>query len=520
MGIVIIRNGKPYYEETSSQYTGDKIGGEFSSWDTITTDPNEFIKESYGILSDRNATLYQTSPHARACINKPLTYAIGDGITFKSAINHDFLGWTKKQAQEWSRRFTTLLHLEKMAAGWYENQAILFREASKCGDAILYFVRDDESHLPIELIVAGGHAIDWEHSTDNGKETPSGENWILGIRMDKFGRRKAFWQKVTGSEIKFKDEAGNQNAIQFLFQELAGQARGYGQIHSIIALIKQMDRVWDATVARMVLESVLMGYYNVDHTDVGAQMRGIVDAAKGNTAPSTEGTTATTMVRSNDMPPGSMLHLRNRESMTFSDIKTPSDNFGLANEWLLKTIAMARGYPPEFILGEYNTSYTAHKGALNDTIKKYMSERRQFVRAVERPINLEYLKYFARTGQIEVPPSFWMDHRTREALLEGTYLGPVPGHINPLQEVNADVKAVENSFTDHEAVARKHGRDWYNTVDEWAEQQKIWAEGSAEMQAEVMARQEAELARQETQEQEQEQEKEIEGEGKSDDNQD
>ena len=489
MPILVFKNGRLSRSESSAQYCGDKIGGEFRSWDTISTDPNEFIRESYGVLSDRNATLYQTSPHARACINKPLSYVIGDGIAFKSAINADFVGWTAQRAKEWSKRFSLLLHLDTLYDGWYKKQAIVFREASKCGDCIIYFLREEGREAPLELLVAPGQAIDWRHSTDRTEETP-GDRWVLGILLDKYSRRKAFWQKSTRSRFNFKDENGNVDAIQFMFQESAGQARGYGQIHSAIALVKQFDRFIDSTVARSVIESIMLGYYNVDKTDVGRQMRQIADMSMGNATPSTQVIQASTTVKSNDMPVGAMMELQNRESMTFNDLKTPSDNFDAFNKWAMRWLAMARGYPPEFLLGEYSTSFTAHKGALNDADKKSLQERGQFAATVEKPINKAYLRHYALTGQIDVPPSFWTDYRMGEALLQGTYLGPVPGHINPLQEVKADVEAVKASFNDHEAVARKYGREWDDTIDEWEEQQTRWAQGSAEMKAQAMATQE------------------------------
>lgn len=489
MTIFIVRNGKVATQTNSQQYWGEKIGGELDSWNTISTDPNQFIRDSYGILSERNATLYQTEPLARACINKPLSYAIGAGIVFKSAINHEFLGWSRKKAKDWSKKFTVLLHLEKMAAGWYDNQAILFREASICGDSVLYLLREEGNELPIDLIPCGGHVIGWEMS--DSYDLSAG--WILGIKHDGYGRKTSFFQKSTQTSFDFKDKNGNINAIQFLFQELAGQARGYGLIHSAISLIKKMGRVWDATIARMVMESIMLGYYNVDTTDIGSQVRSAADAARGNSgAPSTRrDDTASTISGTNDLIPGNMMTLRNRESMTFNDIKTPSDNFGMANSLFLDLISMARGYPPEFISGKYNTSYTAHKGALNDSEKKFTQERTTFARTVERPVNQEYLKHFATTGQIDVPAGFWSDHKIRAALLQGSYIGPVPGHVNPLQEVNADVKAVEKSFTDYVTVARKFNRDWSEEIDDWAEQNERWSAASPEYQAEVMAAEES-----------------------------
>jgi len=488
MPIMVIRGNKLITNETSSQYYGDKIPGELDSWDALADDPNKFLLDSYGVLSQRNSTLYQTEPVARACINKPLTYAIGDGVVFKSAVNADTVGWTKEQTTDWSKRLSLLLHLEKLAGGWYGKQSILFREASITGDSILYFLREDDNELPIEFIPVGGQAIDWEH-TDKARQIPG---WMLGIKMDQFGRETHFWQKSTDKEFAFKDDVGNINAIHFMFQELAQQARGYGMLQSVISLMKKMGKVWDATIARMVLESIMLGYYNVDTTDVAKQIKNFAGRANGKSTLTNDSSgSASSFEKSDNVQPGTMMQLKNKESMTFNDLKTPSDNFGMANELYIRLMSQARGYPPEFIEGRYNTSFTAHKGALNDAVKKFTQERKVFTDNVEKKVNLELLKHLARTGQIEVPTAFWTDYKVREACLMGTYLGPVPGHINPLQEVNANVKAVENGFTDHEAVARNYGNDFHEFVDSWDEQQTRWLEGSAEHKATVMAAEEA-----------------------------
>jgi capsid protein len=470
-------DGKIISRGISAQYDGSKAGGDLHGWTTFTTNPNDFVFSSYGTLSKRNATLYHTSSIARACVNKPLTYAIGDGLVHRSAIDADFLGINSKAAKEWSRNFTELLHYEKIESGYYEKQALLYREAKITGDSVLYFLREEDSEIPFDLIAAGGDEIDWK-TVDN--------NHILGIFVDDYNRRSGFRRAKTGKDLMFRDADGNQNAIQFLFRERPGQIRGFGCYYSEIARAKGLDRVWDATIERMVQESVQMGYFNTSYTDPAQQAANMARQARGETPKSGELKNASS--GRTEMVPGNMYVFENGESMQFTDLKTPSNNFGLANEWSLRMFAMAVGYPPEFIRGEYSTSYTAHRGGLNDAIKKYMQERNTFARYVDQVVNLEYLKYFIRSGELKVKPSFWTDHRVRRAYLSGSVLGPVPGHINPFVEAKADILADEAGYNTKSTISAKYGHDFWNTIDEWADQQMAWFNASPAQQAEQLAK--------------------------------
>jgi hypothetical protein len=477
MSLVIYKNGSPtYYSPRSAQYCGDKTGEEFRDWVTFGSDPNDFITCTYGTLVQRCVTLYHTSAIARACVNKPTSYAIGDGLVFKSEVDHKALGMTRKQAEKWQRTFTSLLHIEKQLSNYYEKQAQLFREAKISGDAFLYLLREENSMLdmPFDLIAVGGGDIDWQKS---------GKNIKLGIKTDTYGRRKAFYRCARKTPVKFMDSNGNINALQMMFRERPQQLRGLSCYYSEIARFKNIDRFWDAVLERVVQEAIQLGYFQASDTNVAAQARAMarrsMSAAQrdGDTQSSTSSNSVT---RSDNMKTGGMYWLGNEESMQFTELKTPSNNFGMFNEWSVKMACMAVKYPPEFILGEYSTSFTAHKGALNDAIRQFMSERKTFERTVDYAVNLEYLKHFIRTGQIETPKGFWESGHVRRASIAGVTLGPVPGHVNPLQEVKADIAAVEAGLTTRSSMAAKFGHDWYNMIDKWKTEQIEWFNQSLE----------------------------------------
>ena len=433
-------------------------------WTVYNSDPNAFVRYTYGELCNRAATLYHTSAIARACIHKPLAYVLGSGLIFRSAIDEGFLGLSRDAAKEWSKRFSRLLHAEKLEVGWYEKSAQLYTDAAITGDALVYFLREGEMgkyDKPFDLIVAGGYDIDDRYQR-NGYE--------LGIKIDKFNRCLGFRNRA-GKNIELVDGEKNINAIIYRGTTRAGQIRGLSRYYSEIGRSRAFDRMWDATVERMVQEAILIGYHNLELSD--PQMQG---EAAGRMAAGKSKETAEEIKKMGGgipMPPGMYVY-GNNESLTFTDLKTPSNNFGTANEWILNMFAMATGYSSEFLASKYSTSYTAHKGALNDVWRRIITDRTAYIQQVEDKINAEYLRHFIRTGQINVPGEFWDDYKIQRAYIAGSYIGPVLGAINPLQEVRADIQAVAEGGMTQEAFAAKRGVDYWPMLDEMRSQYDAW----------------------------------------------
>ncbi|MCP4393641.1 MAG: phage portal protein, partial [Alphaproteobacteria bacterium] len=178
------------------------------------------------------------------------------------------------------------------------------------------------------------------------------------------------------------------------------------------------------------------------------------------------------------------------ENLEFTDLKTPSNNFGPFKEWIWNYVAAAVGTPPEVMMSKYSTSFTAHKGALNDFVKSYMKKRKTFERVVLNIVVKEIMKDAITQGFITAPGFFDGNWMIQQAYLQGMYLGPVPGHINPLVEVKADAESVKNAFKLRSDVASMNGNEWNNFVSEWAEEQKEFTSVPPEYQAEEVFKQE------------------------------
>ena len=78
------------------------------------------------------------------------------------------------------------------------------------------------------------------------------------------------------------------------------------------------------------------------------------------------------------------------------------------------------------------------------------------------------------------------DRVVLEAHLQGAYLGPVPGHINPSVEVKALQTAVEQGFMLRSDATAKFGNNFWDVVDEWEAEEQRHSQRSLEQQAALL----------------------------------
>lgn len=489
--IMIVNGNKVSPIQTQNQMTGEKIPGDLQAWSYFGTDPNTLLLWSYQTISERATTLFHTHAPVSAAINKTAMYAIGTGLKFRSQPDWKTLGIKKEYAKDWGMRFQALVHYMFVMLNFYQKQGILFRTADIMGDSLLLFDRTEQPDgMPFDLIEAGGDYIDWQKTGSYNND-----NVTLGIIHDKFQRRKGI-KTTDGESISFTDANNDQNLIQFYNKYMARQLRGYPLAYKIIAAAKNNDRWWDATLQRLVMETIILGTTTNTTSDFGSQVDDLANIAKNEAAGSSAERTVTTsqITNSSQLMPGSIMQLRGKGELNFTDLKTPANNFDKVQSAYMDIVGMATDVPPEVIMSKYSTSFTAHKGALNDFEKSYMLKRGNFMNTVCTVTLREIAKYLIMNEYIEQPaPGFFKDPIVRMATLAGTWLGPVPGHINPSVEVDALIKAKDNAFITPSDAAAQYDREWDNQIEEWQQQMDEWQKFSPEQKAKVMQEQEEEL---------------------------
>lgn len=491
MPLLIFNNGKVSSKNSyGSSYNGEKQMGDLNNWRILTTDSNDILKGEYDLLSSRSMTLFHTYGPVKSAINKKTQYAIGPGLVFRSQPDFNSLGWTEEEAKDWGKRFQKIVHNYQKHFNLYKKQSVLFKTAGAAGDSFLFFERTDGKLS--DMIEISGDQIN--PITDKSK------GYTLGIKTDNWMRKKGV-MKRDGTPVSFQDSAGNQNIVQYYNKELARQLRGYPLAYSIINLSRNDDTHTDAITARAVIESTIVGKMKTNGTDFRQQANQLEDMAKKSKGEDTRNPLKKvgTALR---MGVGSWFTMRgdNGEDIEFIKLESPGSNFGEFKEWMLNYVSMCTNVPPEVILSKYSTSFTAHKGAFNDFIKAYMMERKAFETLVMDVVVREILKDAIINGYIEAPGFFDGGWMVQQAYLAGMYLGPVPGHINPLVEVKAKAEEVKNAFRLRSDLAAENGNEWDNYIAEWEEEQRRWTATPSEYQAQTVFTQETQNNNQNNQE--------------------
>jgi hypothetical protein len=430
---------------TGMRYAGEKIPGDLDGWAHLSDDPNDFLRDNYDLLSRRSVTLYHTYPAVIGAINKQTDYAIGKGLLFRSYPNYRILGKTEEWARSWAQDLQQAVEFEFSRVNFFQKQGALFRTALMQGDSLLYFLRDGGE---FDLIEMPGSVID--SNREEADET-LGLYSTLGIRHDAWYRRLGFYDR-SGEYVEFRHN-GRQNAVQFYLKRMARQVRGWPLSYAVIALAKNDDRHTDATLAAALAESMIAIFTESDRPqDDFGQLDNLAREARGK-----KGVIAQALERIGNvkkMLPGSMLQMKTGGKVNVVDKKSPNATFSSFKDWMVDYIGMATGTPPEVIKSKYSTSYTAHKGALNDFERNFMANREAFIDTVCYPVLRETAINLILRGELEAP-GFFESERIQRAYLDGNWRGPSLGHINPAQEINAITHAVkEKLMTKSEAAYR------------------------------------------------------------------
>lgn len=472
--ILIYNNGRFGGRLSGGQYDGEKIPGDLDQWNVLSSDSNQLLTATYGELSRRSITLYHTHPLVRAAVNKQVDYAVGPGLVFRSQPDWSMLGMDRASAKDWGKDFQKIVHYYFQRLGFYEQQSVLMRGGLTSGDSLLFFVRGADGLE--DLVEFGGDQIMWEY-TDR--------NYTLGIKHDGLFRRLGI-KKCDGTEVPFRDENGDQLVVQYMNKELPRQLRGYPLAYSVINLAKNDDRHTDATTHRAVLESIIIGSTETNTSDPSRQVRNMADANTKRYQRDPNASPLRKIANAFRMGPGSMFQFREGEKVNFTDLKTPNNTFRDFKDVITEYIGAATGTPPEVIASKYSTSYTAHRGALNDFKKSFVKRRLNFSRTVAKQVVAEIAKDAILKGYIDAP-GFFENPMRRSAYLEGSFLGPVPGAVNPKQEVDAKVVSVENGFQLRSDVTAEGGSEWDNFIDEWAAEENEFSSLDPRQQVERIA---------------------------------
>lgn len=433
----------------------------------------EDIQENLTTLRQRSRDLYMGVPLAAGAIKTMRTNVVGAGLTLNSQIDNEYLGLSEEQAEQIEtdieREFALWADSESCDVerfdNFYELQQLAFLNWLLSGDLFVLLPTTKRINTPYELRIRLVEAD--RVCTPRGKE--QNRNIIGGVETNAAGEVVAYyimnthplsseigaaeeWQRVKA----FGEKTGRRNILHIMNRERIGQRRGVPFLAPVIESLKQLGRYTDAELVAAVVSGMFAVF--IEKSDMSGD-----GMALGEVVPENEQMDAGD-ANSIEIGNGSIIDLEEGEKANAVTPGRPNANFDNFVIAVTRQIGAALEIPYELLVKNFQSSYSASRGALLEAWKSFRMYRNWLSNDFCQPIFEEWLAEAVAKGRI-VAPGFFSDPAIRKAYSGAEWNGPAQGLLNPVQEVTAAEKRVQNGFSTRNREAQElNGSDFYGNI--------------------------------------------------------
>jgi lambda family phage portal protein len=420
-------------------------------------------------LISQSRSLIRNSPIASAASSVEVDSVIGTGLTMRCEINHNYLGITEEQGEEW--KAFTQQHFELLISSrWcdyqgqltgYQQQRLAYLSAWESGDCFAVLTNPKESSgspfgLAVQLIEG-----DYVCNPKNKSDTSSLQR---GIQLDASGAPVGAWfakehpgacgsTKNEWTYRPFVNDNGDVGVIQLAHRKRIGQVRGLPVLAPVVNLIAQMTRLTEAEVQKAVNAAVLNIFLKMDPKAFSelfddSSRKTLVDRAVG---------------WGGDLQPGKAINLLPGEEPVNFGIDSPNPNLEPFLMMLSKQVGAAVGIPVEVLYRSFNASYSASRASILQAWQTFRGRRDWVGTDYGTPIYRAWLDYEVAIGRIRAP-GYFADKLRRVAWGQCRWVGDGPGSIEPLKEALAIKERIDMNLTSLEQEKLQFdGGDWRST---------------------------------------------------------
>lgn len=164
------------------------------------------------------------------------------------------------------------------------------------------------------------------------------------------------------------------------------------------------------------------------------------------------------------MGPGTVVSLKPGEKIVFGQPNVPTTGFDAFVKTLCKLMGAGLEIPYEVLMKEFNSSYSASRGALLEAWEAIKMRRNWLVDDLCQPTYERWLAEAVARGRIKAP-GFFDDPVIREAWCGARWVGPIQGQLDPQKEAKAAILLAQSGIKTYEQTARElGGGDWEENV--------------------------------------------------------
>lgn len=472
--------------------------------------PTDDIDKNNGTLRQRSRMLYMAAPVATSAINTNCTKVVGTGLTLKCSVDREVLGISAEEAKAWGRKTeaefkiwaTKPQNCDAIGVNdFYGLQELALKSWLLSGDVFGLIKRYSVSafnpySLRIHLIEAdrictpgvyGGYANlgVTEGKVPDGK--PGAGNAIHdGVEVDASGQIVAYhicnlypnqytsekreWTRVEA----YGKKTGLPNVLHITNTERCDQYRGVPYLAPVIEPLLQLRRYTESELMAALVQSFFTAWIETETAQTGIPVN---EVGTGDIAgvPGTNPDDGQVSHHENEyeMAPGTVIHLKPGEKIHFGNPNIPTSGFETFVKTMCKLMGAGLGIPYDVLLKEFNSSYSASRGALLEAWEEIKKRRSWLVNSFCQPAFEIWLAEAVARGRIKAP-GFFEDPLIRAAWCKAVWIGPVQGQLDPKKEAEAALTLAGKGVKTHEMITRElGGGDWESNMEQLHHEREI-----------------------------------------------
>ena len=233
------------------------------------------------------------------------------------------------------------------------------------------------------------------------------------------------------------EKTGRRNVIHIMNRERIGQRRGVPFLAPVIEALKQLGRYTEAELVAAVVSGLFAIFIEKESASSDGSFGEVV---------SPEDQVDADDENSIELAPGLIMDLNEGEKAHDVNPGRPNTAFDGFVVAICRQIGAALEIPYELLVKNFNASYSASRGALLEAWKMFKMYRTWLANDFCQPIYEEWFAEAVAKGRIPAP-GFFSDPIRRKAFTGAEWNGPAQGLLNPVQEVTAAEKRVQNGFS-------------------------------------------------------------------------
>lgn len=463
----------------SSYYGASKSRRPTKNWNVSGGDANADLVPDLPLLRERSRDQIRNNPLATGAINTKVTNIVGAGLKLHCRIDRDTLGMTDEQADEWEarteREFRMWAECQDCSsarnANFYELQDLALRSTFENGDvfATLPMInRGNAYDLAVNMIEAD-RVANKDRATDSAK-------LVGGIQLDSHGAATHYHilKQHPGFSFSHKSDdwtvvpaygakGGRKNVIHLYRHLRVGQKRGAPDLAPVLEALKQLERYTEAELMAAVVSGMFTVFIKSE-SDLNPLNKGadgshpVPKSGKGEF----------------NLASGAILDLDAGETIETVNPGRPNSEFDPFVMSILRQVGVALELPLELLIKHFTASYSASRAALLEAWKFFIARRHWLADKFCMPIYQEFLVEAVSKGRINAPGFLDGDPAIRKAYLACDWIGPAKGHIQPKQEIEAELIHVElGTKTLDEVTAEATGGTWEQKIKQRGKEERL-----------------------------------------------